>query len=234
VHRAQGFAVARPGSLPVAEVAYAPVSLGELLEVPADDLDLLARDHESVAVAAHDLLASVAAVEAALALLEHGAATVDPQHQRSVIATGQRHARRLEERLRAMILGLGPELVVAESTSLVSASPHENDSVLEALDGLTVALRTSIADSNDTLQRASDIRRQRLAGASYSEIADSAEQSLLVTVLAQNERRLRRATSLLRRAAVRALYTEGKTMEEIARLLDVTRQRISTVLKAEG
>jgi Homeodomain-like domain-containing protein len=107
-----------------------------------------------------------------------------------------------------------------------------NDDVLEALDGLLVVLRDSTRRNQDATRRAQTIRRLRSRGRSYREILGSAERALILQITRENLDGLLQASSRLRRAEARALYAEGMTMEEIAEVFGVTRQRVSVLLRS--
>jgi hypothetical protein len=108
-----------------------------------------------------------------------------------------------------------------------------NDPVLEALAGLVRALRDNSDRIEATLSRAERIRRQREVGLSYREIESGEERPLIVELTRDNLAALVEAGSRLRRAEARALHAEGMTMEQIAELFGVTRQRVSALLRSE-
>ncbi|MDQ6911208.1 MAG: hypothetical protein M3Z84_10590 [Actinomycetota bacterium] len=80
-------------------------------------------------------------------------------------------------------------------------------------------------------RRAQTIRRLRGHGRSYREILGRDERALILQVTRENLDGLLQAGGRLRRAEARALYAEGMTMEEIAALFGVTRQRVSVLLR---
>ena len=106
-----------------------------------------------------------------------------------------------------------------------------DDPVLDALDQLTTALRENIARNERALARADSIREQRAQGLPYREIVSHAQRPLIVELVASNMAVLAEAGSRLRRAEARALHDEGLTMDRIASLFGVTRQRISELLR---
>jgi len=108
-----------------------------------------------------------------------------------------------------------------------------NDPVLEALDGLVRALRNNQARIEATIARAERIREQRDAGLSYREIESGVDRPLIVELTRDNLAALVEAGSRLRRAEARALHAEGMTMEQIAELFGVTRQRVSALLRSD-
>ena len=107
----------------------------------------------------------------------------------------------------------------------------EVDEVLTALSELVGALAANAERIEETIRRVEEIRQQRCAGMSYRQIEARSAQPLLVEISRQNLSTLSDASSRLRRAEVRALYAEGMTMEQIAELFGVTRQRVSALLR---
>lgn len=107
----------------------------------------------------------------------------------------------------------------------------DDDEVLEALEELTGALRENTARNEHVLRRAESLRRRRSEGARWSELVTDDERPLIVELLTQNMRALSTAGSRLRRLEAKALHDEGVSMERIARLFGVTRQRISELLR---
>jgi DNA-directed RNA polymerase specialized sigma24 family protein len=104
------------------------------------------------------------------------------------------------------------------------------DYVLDALTSLDAVLRESTRRNQDAKRRAQTIRRLRSHGRSYREILGRPESALILQITRENLDGLLQASSRLRRAEARALYAEGMTMEEIAGLFGVTRQRVSVLL----
>lgn len=114
------------------------------------------------------------------------------------------------------------------------AETRQRDDVLEALDGLLAVLRDSTRRNQDATRKAQTIRRLRRDGGSYQEILGRVERALMLQITRENLDGLLQASSRLRRAEARALYGEGMTMEEIAALFGVTRQRVSVLLRDGG
>jgi DNA-directed RNA polymerase specialized sigma24 family protein len=105
------------------------------------------------------------------------------------------------------------------------------DAFLEAL----AALEDTLADNQKrtTLinKRIAQLRRLRSKGTSYAESIASRDGPLIVQLLTESSKALDRSGANVRRAEARALYAEGLTMEQIAELFGVTRQRVSTLLR---
>jgi DNA-directed RNA polymerase sigma subunit (sigma70/sigma32) len=83
------------------------------------------------------------------------------------------------------------------------------------------------------MARATQMRAEREAGRSYREI-ETVGRPLLVEMARDNLAALVEAGGRLRRAEARALHAEGLTMEQIAELFGVSRQRVSALLKPGG
>jgi hypothetical protein len=107
----------------------------------------------------------------------------------------------------------------------------QNDPVLEALDEVMDALRANAARIESVVARAEQMHREREAGRSYRDIETDEGATVIVRMTSDNMSALAEAGSRLRRAEARALHAEGMTMEQIAELFGVTRQRVSALLK---
>jgi transcriptional regulator with XRE-family HTH domain len=110
----------------------------------------------------------------------------------------------------------------------------EHDRVLDALAGLATALHENIDGHRRAIARAEEIRRARAQGLSYREIVTNEERPLIVELTRESLDRLLHHGARLRRVEARTLHSEGMTMEEIASLFGVTRQRVSALLREEA
>ncbi len=119
------------------------------------------------------------------------------------------------------------------AVSRSAAAPHD-DAVLLALSGLVDALRENIASNEEAVARAQSAIEQRRSGADYRTIVERSDEPLLIELVTGNTRRLMIHGARLRRALAAALHEEGLTMEQIATLFGVTRQRISAILREAG
>lgn len=108
---------------------------------------------------------------------------------------------------------------------------RECDEVLDALDDLVAVLQDSNRRNQLAMRRARTIRGSRRQGRTYREIFAGDERSLIQEITRKNLDPLLRASARLRRAEASALHAEGMTMEEIAVLFGVTRQRVSVLLR---
>lgn len=103
------------------------------------------------------------------------------------------------------------------------------DPVLAALEGVLAVGRTNVASWMTVMERVERIRALRLEGRPYTEM-ELPTDVRLVDALADNQRRLGDATTVLRDALLVQLRAEGLAASEIARLLGVSRQWISRLL----
>ena len=106
------------------------------------------------------------------------------------------------------------------------------DTALVALDELVVAIQRTQRLLVDAVARAEELRARRLAGQPYRDIVATGQRPL-VEVVSSSTNRLIEAGSRFRRAQARALRDEGLTMEAIAELFGVTRQRVSHLLNSQ-
>ena len=108
---------------------------------------------------------------------------------------------------------------------------HLNDRVLAALGALEAVLEANEQRSAAMRRRIGHVRSRRAAGASYREIVTDEQSPLIVELLTASAQGLDQAGAEVRRSQARELHHEGMTMDQIARLYGVTRQRISTLLR---
>jgi PAS domain S-box-containing protein len=99
------------------------------------------------------------------------------------------------------------------------------DAVLEVLEGGRDRVDVVAA-------RAAELRDGRSRGLSYAELLTGAQHPLVIDVLAELLDGLFDAGSRLRRAEARALYADSLSMEKIASLLHVSRQRVSAIINS--
>jgi hypothetical protein len=109
-----------------------------------------------------------------------------------------------------------------------------NDDVLDALDALVEVLEDNNRRNVRAIERAQTIRELRAQGLTYSEIVTGETRPLIVEMATANLESLLRTGSRLRREQASALHREGMTMERIAELFGVTRQRVSTLIRSSS
>jgi transcriptional regulator len=112
--------------------------------------------------------------------------------------------------------------------------PETADDVLNALDLLLEALRANDRLEKELVQRARALKAMRQKGLSYREIVPKEKRPLVVELLREMQEQLSRAGRTLRSVEARALREEGLTLDEIARLFGVTRQRVITLLREDA
>ena len=103
------------------------------------------------------------------------------------------------------------------------------DPILKALDALESALDENAERARRIKKRIAAVRAARAKGHAYSEIAT--QRDPIVRLVTESATALDVDGVRLRRAAAQQLYDEGLTMEEIASVFGVTRQRVSALLK---
>jgi predicted XRE-type DNA-binding protein len=106
------------------------------------------------------------------------------------------------------------------------------DPVLDALDNLVDALTQNIEANQLAIRRARAIKELRAKNLDYKVIAHETGEPLVVQLVTENLDRLRIYGAQLRHAHAAALHDEGLTMDQIAELFGVTRQRISALLRS--
>lgn len=105
-----------------------------------------------------------------------------------------------------------------------------DDPALEALVALVTVLEEESAALTAAVHRARRLQTQRSAGLPYREIVPSEPAPLIVETISRSLARLSDAGGRWRREEARALHREGLSMERIAALFGVTRQRVSALL----
>ncbi len=109
-----------------------------------------------------------------------------------------------------------------------------SDPILKALDDLEVAIDGNVERAAQIKARIQEIRERRAAGLTYKEIVSNETSPLIVQLISESAGALADYGVQLRRTQARVLYEEGLTMERIAVLFGVTRQRVSALLKASS
>jgi plasmid maintenance system antidote protein VapI len=107
----------------------------------------------------------------------------------------------------------------------------EVEAFMDALDDLHRALDESTEMIRRMKERITELRTAQAAGRPLREIVPEEQTPLLVQLLTENSNLLQAYGNRVRRTEARALHREGMTMEEIAQLFGVTRQRVSALLR---
>lgn len=108
-----------------------------------------------------------------------------------------------------------------------------DDPTLDALEALLSAARENIVAWVNLMGRIDEIRDLRRTGVRYSDMLLTSESPSIIITVATNQERLTAAGAQFRRTAARQLYDEGRTVAEIARAFDVSRQRIDNLLHGD-
>jgi hypothetical protein len=111
----------------------------------------------------------------------------------------------------------------------------EPDSTLSAflnsLENLDSALDENIRRTHLMKSRIRQLQQAVRAGRSLVDVVPQEGSPLLVQLLTECAESIHEAGSRVRRTEARALYQEGMTMEQIAALFGVTRQRVSALIR---
>jgi len=108
----------------------------------------------------------------------------------------------------------------------------EHQAFLSALRELDRALDQAIESGQTMKCRVNEILQAAQAGRPLRESLPAEQRPLLVQLLTQTTELLHAYGNRVRTTEARALYSEGVTMDEIARLFGVSRQRVSTLLRS--
>jgi hypothetical protein len=106
-----------------------------------------------------------------------------------------------------------------------------SDPVDEALEVVLEAVAQSQRRMALIGTRAGEIRRRRAQGQGYAVIVALEDRPFVVELLSDTIVLLHDASGPFRRAEAGALHAEGVTMDRIASLFGVTRQRVSEILR---
>lgn len=115
------------------------------------------------------------------------------------------------------------------------ASPDQHLSrLIEALDTIESAAEDNAARSRVVQRRAKALRKRLERGESLVDLVNEEESPRVVELLSTNMATLETAGAELRAAQALALRAEGLTIERIADLFGVSRQRISALLRQKA
>ncbi|MDH3250710.1 MAG: hypothetical protein OEQ47_17205 [Acidimicrobiia bacterium] len=107
----------------------------------------------------------------------------------------------------------------------------ELERLVEALEDIESAARDNLERSRQLQRRAAHLRKRLLAGDNLVELVEREEPPRMVELLSANLAVLETTGAEFRAAEALALRAEGLTIEAIAAMFGVTRQRISALLK---
>ena len=100
-----------------------------------------------------------------------------------------------------------------------------------ALDNLVTEIAAVIRELESACERARDLQEQRSAGRSWYEIVADEERPLIVEQISAAMGTLAGAGGRWRRSQAQALHDENVSINRIAELYGVTRQRVSALLR---
>jgi hypothetical protein len=105
---------------------------------------------------------------------------------------------------------------------------------LAALRDLDRALDENMERAQRMKRRIAEFEEACATGRQIKDIVPDEAPPLIVELLTQSAETLHTYGSRVRRAEARTLYREGMTMDQIARLFGVTRQRVSALLREDA
>jgi hypothetical protein len=106
-----------------------------------------------------------------------------------------------------------------------------DDPALDALRVLDAAMEQTVAELSAARVRIQRLFAERAAGHGWHHIVEQEGPPLVVETVTAALDRLSTAGSRFRRAQARALHQAGLSMERVASLFGVTRQRVSALLR---
>ena len=106
-----------------------------------------------------------------------------------------------------------------------------DDDVVEALNQLVAALERNKARIDQAIERAAVLCEERRTGRSWKEILDDEGRPVVIAIIGENLDEIYTAGGRFRRVLAKQLYDEGLSMEQVARVFGVTRQRVSALLR---
>jgi Sigma-70, region 4 len=110
---------------------------------------------------------------------------------------------------------------------------HNREDFFETLTALEEVLGDNAERARLIKKRIARLRRLRERGLSYRELVADEDGPLIVQLLTESSEALDTCGATVRRAEARGLYEEGLTMEQIAEIFGVTRQRVSALLSKD-
>jgi hypothetical protein len=111
----------------------------------------------------------------------------------------------------------------------MNAAPHIAE-LLAAIDALEDAVEANATRYREIRRRIRWLRTQISRQGAVATIVQNEPAPLVVELLTRNIETLHNASATFRQAEAHALHREGLTMERIAELFGVTRQRVSVLL----
>lgn len=113
----------------------------------------------------------------------------------------------------------------------MSRRTAELERLLAALTDLEAAARENLERSRQLQRRAANLKKRLESGENLVELVEQEEPPRMVELLSANLAVLETSGAEFRAAEALALRAEGLTIEAIAQMFGVTRQRISALLR---
>lgn len=110
--------------------------------------------------------------------------------------------------------------------------PESTDTAGKALQELVIELDVVVGELLSAKKRALELQEQRRRGRSWYEIVAEEDRPLIVEQITSAMSALAGAGGLWRRSQAHALHDEAVSINRIAELYGVTRQRVSALLRA--
>lgn len=110
----------------------------------------------------------------------------------------------------------------------------EHERFLEAVRDLDAALNQTMENVQAMKRRAREILDAAVQDRPLREVVPLEQRPLLVQLLTHATDTLQSYGNRVRTTEAHALYSEGMTMDQIARLFGVSRQRVSTLLRGRN
>ncbi|MCU1449926.1 MAG: diguanylate phosphodiesterase, partial [Acidimicrobiales bacterium] len=181
IHRAQGFGLARPAPLPLDPLDYQPLSIEDVLDLPAPTAEGVLAPTESAAVTRHNLLAAIGTVEGVLDILHERLTEMGESRYSDLAGIAQRQVRHVGSTVRDM--EPKPEAEVAELMASADVGPDEAPPATRAAAEPAVEDESQRSHAEHRLQAMADAVRgaqgqlkdtvslARKAGVTWDEIA---------------------------------------------------------------
>jgi hypothetical protein len=113
----------------------------------------------------------------------------------------------------------------------VTTHDREQDLAVQALNELVTVLETCMTELADARERAEKLLEERAAGRAWLDIVTAESRPLVVEQISSVMSTLASAGGAWRREEAHALASEQVSINRIAALFGVTRQRISALLR---
>lgn len=135
----------------------------------------------------------------------------------------------------AMAIAGLPSATMEEKLSAITSNGRSaaEEAFIDALRDLDAVLDENVERTRRMKERIAELQAAFASGRPIKEIVPEEETPLIVQLLSESTEMLQACGSRVRRTEARALYGEGMTMDQIARLFGVTRQRVSALLRGE-